>query len=378
MNATPEYSSIILTPIAPSMCTFDGWPLKVFHKGFQPFHTQFALFLCPLGVLANLINVVVLCQPRLRNSTNLLLCFLAISDGMIMFLYIFYDIFYLIIPYLKEGMPLNYAKMLLIIIILLSSFQAFSAWTIVVIAIFRMLYVRTGVRAVIFCSNVRARLAITCVSMLSIILTIPLALGHRVVPVLTSFNDSVNGTLGSNTTTSYTVHYAPNEILRFFVFITTAILIKALPVIIMSVVSIILIVSIHHTERRYRGLQKDTHERRRFLAHIELDMRSRMEQQDSRVPTGPENGCGSGRSATKYSGANSYISSGRNANQTTYMLLTIIVLYVITILPQLKMQLVNSCEQTALNSTRRHTLVDVNQRSGVIQGHHSSNLVTLS
>ncbi|CAH8597973.1 unnamed protein product [Schistosoma turkestanicum] len=49
----------------------DHFPwLEVFHQNYQPIHVYLCLILCPIGVIANTLNVVVLCQPRLRSPTN--------------------------------------------------------------------------------------------------------------------------------------------------------------------------------------------------------------------------------------------------------------------------------------------------------------------
>ncbi|KAK4475385.1 hypothetical protein MN116_002446 [Schistosoma mekongi] len=55
--------------------------LEVFHQNYQRIHVYLCLLLCPIGVIANTLNVVVLCQSRLRSPTNLLLSVLAVSDG---------------------------------------------------------------------------------------------------------------------------------------------------------------------------------------------------------------------------------------------------------------------------------------------------------
>ncbi|TNN10142.1 dro myosuppressin receptor isoform 1 [Schistosoma japonicum] len=172
--------------------------LEVFHQNYQRIHVYLCLLLCPIGVIANTLNVVVLCQARLRSPTNLLLSVLAVSDGFVMFIYIIFDYFYLMTPRLTDGMTKAYAQLLLINIVLQNLFHAFSAWIIVAVAIFRLIYIKTGVRAAIYCNMFKAWIVILLVLISSILLTIPFMIAHQVriksndLPTLTSLHSTQN------------------------------------------------------------------------------------------------------------------------------------------------------------------------------------------
>ncbi|THD25725.1 Peptide G protein-coupled receptor [Fasciola hepatica] len=325
--------------------------LESFYQNYQRVHVYICLVICPIGVLANILNVVVLCQPRLRNSTNLLLSMLAVSDGLVMVVYIIFDYFFLLTPRLAHGMTLVYAELLLINIILQNLFHIFSAWIIVAIAIFRLLYIKTGVRAVVHCSVARAWIAIAIVFLFSVLLIIPFIIAHQVAERKSSVtNQTVAGTLMINNQTVtegsefrvstpigteplYEVNFTDNEMLKVILFWTSAILIKALPILIISSVSAALIISIRQTEKRYRSLHVHKKDRR----SVAFNAVPNPTTENGSTKSGRQNK----RQQPKSSLPNAYFSSGRNANQTTYMLLTIIIFYIITYLPQSALLLLN-------------------------------------
>ncbi|CAL8103244.1 unnamed protein product [Calicophoron daubneyi] len=159
---------------------------------------------------------------------------------------------------------------------------------------------------------------------------LPYIMGHQVVE-LTEIENGRSGEL--NGTILYQVDYVQDNLRRAVVFWTSAVLIKALPILIMTAMSVALIISIRQSEKRYRSLQPDKKEKR----HLKFTQVPNVQSQngDSDTPVCQK------RHLPKSSIHNAYISSGRNANQTTYMLLAIIILYIITYLPQSAMLLAN-------------------------------------
>ncbi|VDP70690.1 unnamed protein product [Echinostoma caproni] len=286
---------------------------------------------------------------------------LAVSDGLVMFVYIIFDYFFLLTPRLAQGMTLAYAELLLINIILQNLFHTFSAWIIVAIALFRLLYIKTGVRAVVHCSVARAWIAIVIVSLSSVLLIIPFICAHQVaerkhptanhtILGLWSLNNTesnhkesvtiavVSTVTGSHTTniaaeTLYEVNFTENETLKVILFWNSAILIKALPIVIISAVSAALIISIRQSEKRYRCLHKEKKDSRQ----IPFTSPSSQTAENGKTQVSRQGK----RQQPKSSLPNAYFSSGRNANQTTYMLLTIIIFYILTYLPQSALLLLN-------------------------------------
>ncbi|CAH8637082.1 unnamed protein product [Heterobilharzia americana] len=341
----------------------DHFPwLEVFHQNYQRIHVYLCLILCPVGVIANTLNVVVLCQPRLRSPTNLLLTVLAVSDGFVMFIYIIFDYFYLMTPRLTDGMTKAYAQLLLVNIVLQNLFHAFSAWIIVAVAIFRLIYIKAGVRAAIYCNTVKAWIAVLLVLVSSILLTIPFMIAHqvRVKPSerLMSVTQSSMDRTDSNTMSKqlksievYEVDYTTNISLRVILFWNSAILVKALPIIIMTTVSAALISSIRESEKRYRIL-------RRYRNCKDFQATLETTRVESLLNNANENSNPTNQHRNKSNSHHESYSGGRSANQTTYMLLTIIILYIVTYLPQSALLLLNNFQGGCFSATVYERLGD--------------------
>ncbi|CAH8682520.1 unnamed protein product [Schistosoma rodhaini] len=348
--------------------------LELFHQNYQPIHVYLCLILCPIGVIANTLNVIVLCQPRLRSPTNLLLTFLAVSDGLVMFIYIIFDYFYLMTPRLLNGMTKSYANLLLINIVLQNLFHAFSAWIIVAVAIFRLIYIKTGVRAAIYCNMFKAWIVIILVIISSILLTIPFMIAHQIRIKSNNHDHYTTDNTSDNTTTThliyttynqsttsilYEVDYTTNIHLKIILFWNSAILVKALPIIIMTTVSAALITSIRESEKRYRILRRHRNDCKNFQITIDTtridsfihnNNKNNNEGEDKSITViRPKQKCNS--HIETYSG-------GRSANQTTYMLLTIIMLYIFTYLPQSALLLLNNFQGGCFSATVYERLGD--------------------
>ncbi|CAH8873447.1 unnamed protein product [Trichobilharzia szidati] len=319
--------------------------LEVFRQNYLRIHVYLCLILCPVGVIANTLNVVVLCQPRLRSPTNLLLTILAVSDGFVMFLYVIFAYFYLKTQIVTDGMSKGYAQVLLVNLVLQHLFHAFSAWIIVAVAIFRLIYIKAGVRAAIYCNTVRAWIAVLSVSISSVLLTIPFMIAHQVraksgdrptVPI-NSVNKTKDYTLNNHleSVELYEVDYTTNESLSFILFWNSAILVKALPILIMTTVSAALISSIRESEKRYRIL-------RRYRNCKEFQATLETTRVESFINNANDNANSTNRHRPKSNSHHESYAGGRSANQTTYMLLTIIILYIVTYLPQSALLLLNN------------------------------------
>ncbi|KAF6770101.1 hypothetical protein AHF37_11628 [Paragonimus kellicotti] len=170
------------------------------------------------------------------------------------------------------------------------------------------------------------------VCLASLVLTVPFMLAHQVTEITKPTHIIIST---ESNLVLYEVDYSKNAMLRSVLFWNSAILIKALPILIMSGVSAMLINSIRQTEKRYRSLQCDTNEAR----YLRATSASGIQQTIAGSP--PENGNTESVAMIEASKLRSALRasivtapSGRNANQTTYMLLMIIILYILTYLPQ--------------------------------------------
>ncbi|KAM3188102.1 hypothetical protein ACTXT7_000966 [Hymenolepis weldensis] len=227
-------------------CPEDLFPtLANFSEAYHHIHVFLSLIICIFGICLNALNVVVLCQRHMRNSNNLLLSSLAISDGMVMLFYIIFDLGFRLVPRLENGMSKEYAYLLFAYIVGQNVFHTFSTWIIVVLAAYRLLYVHAGPQARVVCAPLRVWLAIAMVTLTSVILTIPLFFAHEV----TDYRRPTCTVTGL-----YEVDYVDNTTLQTLLFYNSALLVKAIPILLMSVLSTILIRKIRVTQVKRRRL----------------------------------------------------------------------------------------------------------------------------
>ncbi|VDM05072.1 unnamed protein product [Schistocephalus solidus] len=249
-------------------CTEDLVPwLADFSRNYHPCHAYLSLILCVLGICMNGFNVIVLMQTHMRNTSNLLLSILAVSDSLVMSIYIVYDTNFRISPRLENGMPQRLAYVLLICIVAQNVFHTFSTWTIVVLAAYRLVYVHAGLRARRVCSRHRIRLLMVLVAFMSLFLTVPLLIAHKVTihhqyRAAWAKRNSIRGATNVSANDSeelFEVDYVDDPILQTILFFNSALLVKAIPIILMALMSALLIRKIRSTRRcRQRVKQNDS------------------------------------------------------------------------------------------------------------------------
>lgn len=61
--------------------------LLKFEEWYKPIHGYLAAIICIFGVIANMLNIIVLTRKNMQTSTNVILTGLAISDGLTMAAY---------------------------------------------------------------------------------------------------------------------------------------------------------------------------------------------------------------------------------------------------------------------------------------------------
>lgn len=267
-----------------------------FRDSYRVVHVYLCLILCPVGVIANILNVIVLNQRVLKSPTNFLLTVLAISDGLIMAFYIPFDVWYLIGGRL---MRCDYASAvyLLFYLNLQNILHAFSSWLIVGLALFRLLYIRFATQSKTIYNMQRAKQMVIGVIGFSFILTIPYAVTHIIVPV----------NVDSSNATQYTIDYVKDMLRQQLLFWTSAILLKLLPLLLLAILSILLVLTLKDAERRRRQLR-----------------------QNRRESFAPGTQGGPGSKANK-------AAKKERTKSTTTSLLAIVIIFVIAYLPQVRL-----------------------------------------
>ncbi|KAH8861203.1 Sex peptide receptor [Schistosoma japonicum] len=217
--------------------------LELFGRIYGEMHGYITLFLCPICVLSNICIVIVLNQRNMISPTNFLLTSLAISDGLLMMFYIPFASYFLIGRHTRNSSH-NWAVYLLFHISLQNFLHLTSSYIVVVIAVFRVLYVKFLLQCHILCSMQRARFSITIVLIISSILSIPCIMNHHIVR--NNNQDEVNG---------YMVTYVDNEVMLNYLYWNTAIFLKLLPLLCLCILSFMIIFIIRKQNSRMRKLK---------------------------------------------------------------------------------------------------------------------------
>ncbi|KAL5105558.1 hypothetical protein TcWFU_008719 [Taenia crassiceps] len=296
----------------PNCSSFEYSHLDSFTSGYDIVHIPLSLAICVCGVLANAINVVVLNQPGMRSSTNLLVAALSIGEGTVMAIYIFYVTMYRIDRKLELSMSKPYAYTLFILVYAQNLFHAFSSWMIVFLTAFRLAFMRAGVAAPHTCSYSRAKMGILTNVVISLILSAPFLFAHHVVK---DYTRSINGT------DAFKLDFVSNYSLTTLLLVTTGVFMKVLPIVLSTIFTALLIRTLLKSQRRRDRLQNEkTEAEQRFIA-------SQIEQSNSSI-----NVKGFKRPSIRRS--NDHDSNSRNIYQTTNIMIALTALYIVTYLPQ--------------------------------------------
>ncbi|CDS37080.1 dro:myosuppressin receptor [Echinococcus multilocularis] len=255
----------------------------------------------------------------MRSSNSLLLSSLAISDGIVMVIYIIYDLGFRLVARLENCMTKEYAHLLLVCIVGQNLFHTFSTWIIVVLTAYRLLYIHAGPQARVVCAPLRVWLVIAMVALTSMVLAIPLVFAHEV----THYRKPNCEDLKLNE-----VDYVDSTVLQTILFYNSTLLVKAIPILLMWILSIILIKKIRETQTV----------RRRLLPLGTL--------QSSTTLSEPTTGCSVEDHRIQKLRWFFFKSCGRFDNchqstQPTKMLLAVALMYILTYLPQSVMLTLN-------------------------------------
>ncbi|CDI96973.1 dro:myosuppressin receptor [Echinococcus multilocularis] len=296
----------------PNCSSYEYSNFHAFTRSYDIVHIPLSLTICVCGVLANAINVVVLNQPGMQSSTNLLVAALSIGEGTVMAIYIFYVTMYRIDQKLELGMSKPYAYTLFTLVYAQNLFHAFASWMIVFLTAFRLAFMRAGVAALHTCSYNRAKIGILANVVISLILSAPFLFAHQVVKDSTH---SVNDTI------TFKLDFVSSYSLTTLLLVTTGVFMKVLPIVLSTIFTALLIRTLLKSQKRRIRLQNEkTETEQRFIA-IQTEQ-----------PNNDNNAKNFKRPSTRRS--NDHDSNSRNIYQTTNIMIALTVLYIITYLPQ--------------------------------------------
>jgi G protein-coupled receptor 139 len=303
---------------ATSLDNTDIPELTAFSNWYKPIHGYLAAIVCVFGVVANILNIIVLTRKNMQSSTNVILTGLAITDGLTMAAYFPWALQ----MYVVFGVDPNPARDTLACArfqmgyaILSVTVHSISIWLTVTLAVFRYIFIRFPRRGARWCNIYRAKVAVISVVVVVTIICIPNSTGYTIID--TPFPDNnTNGTIW------YVTIPEDNDVLSNFNFWVQAILIRLLPCFLLTIFSFLLVKTMRRAERRRKKLMNKN--------RIVQDGESTFGTCAVSTASGTGGGASGGGNATV--GSNGKRS--RRSVRTTRMLLCVVILFLLTETPQ--------------------------------------------
>ncbi|XP_060587938.1 G-protein coupled receptor dmsr-1-like [Ruditapes philippinarum] len=304
-NSTATMGNYISdTPPSPALRTFEA--------KYKPIHGYLAASVCVFGVIANVLNIIVLTRKNMVSSTNIILTGLAISDGLTMAFYFPWALqMYVIhgIDVSPERDTEGCAKFQLSYAIVSVIVHSIAIWLTVTLAVFRYVFIRFPRIGAQYCNVQKAKTAVIAVAVVVTIVCIPNSISYELKnepAVLHGFNNSNDSLwwidVKNNTNT--------DVVLQKFNFWVQAIFVKLLPCFMLTIFSVLLVRTMQDAENR----------------------RKKMMTKNS-VADGETQPIGT---SSKRS---------RRSQRTTRMLLTVVILFLVTETPQGIMNLLSGLIQ---------------------------------
>lgn len=311
--------NLTTTPVA----TLTGYEchLDSFHSWYSQIHGWASLLVCIFGSIANILNIAVLTRREMRSPTNMILTGLAVADLLVMIEYIPYAVhMYLYKRSRRDTFTYGWSVFVLFHSNFAQVCHTISICLTVTLAIWRYIAVAYPQRNHEWCSDRRTILVILFAYICCPILCVPLYITTEVRPrveVLDERGMSVNltgmanGTMlkGATNTTLYFVKFVEmSELLKDINFCIYSVVIKLIPCAALTMLSIKLVMVLLEAKKRRKKLT---------TKNIAIKMGN-----------GKEHACEKPKKRRKGT------DKERQTDRTTMMLLAVLLLFLLTEMPQ--------------------------------------------
>ena len=228
--------------------------LKDFGNWYKDYHGYMATIVCILGIIANILNIVVLTRKNMISATNCILTGLAISDGLTMVAYLPFALrFYVLYGTspTPERNTLGAIRFMLFYACFSVVVHTVSIWLTVTLAVFRYIFILYPRRGGVLCSLKRAKIAVFLVYVVTLIVCIP---NFVTITVQGHATDSTNGTIYV-WIVAFKLDSATDRFVYNFNFWIQAILVKLLPCTGLAILSALLVKTMQDHEKRKKKLR---------------------------------------------------------------------------------------------------------------------------
>ncbi|XP_069140712.1 G-protein coupled receptor dmsr-1-like [Argopecten irradians] len=261
--------------------------LEEFSVHYARVHGYISVFVCLFGMLANTANIVVLTRKKMITSTNYILTWLAVADLFTMLDYFPFAIHFYILKDPMLPFPMTKGYGWVCFLMFHASFSivchTIAIWLTIELAIFRFIFIWFPTKGALYCNQQKAKRAVLCVILYTIIICIPNYMSNEI----TTYD------CGGNREAIYSLEVRKDGVfatINSVNYWTQALLIKLVPCIMLTLLTLLLITAMHRAYKR--------------------------------------------RMALKNQGKKDDSDKHNEHNRTTLMLLAVVVLFLITELPQ--------------------------------------------
>ncbi|CAH1783972.1 unnamed protein product [Owenia fusiformis] len=250
--------------------------LKAFNDWYTGIHGHLSVFVCILGIVANILNIIVLTRKNMINSVNCILTWLAIADLLTMMSYLPFALYFYCLtgPDETYGHSYNWVAFILFHNCFSITSHTIAMWLTVSLAIFRYIIVCHHSIGPTMCSMLRAKITITAVYISTAIICIPQYISYEITKLAPN-KTSYNSTNAYWFVESEIVRKTDGGLLKGNYWLY-GVVIKLTPCVLLTVLSILLIIAMRQADKRRQRLltqgrraeSERTHESNRTTAML--------------------------------------------------------------------------------------------------------------
>jgi len=229
--------------------------LQTLQQNYQGLHGYISTAVCVVGMLLNTANVVVLHKKHMRTSTNIILMWLAVADLCTMIDYVPFALkFYVFkdddLRTLWHNRSYGWMCYLLFHANFSTTMHSISIWLTIMLASFRFMFIFFYEKSSKYCSIHHAKCVIAVIYISAVVVCIP--------NYISNYWNYANVTQGNVTETIYEFSQRRDGVYLYIFdlnYWVQSILIKLLPCFLLTVLTIMLITALHRAHRHHVQLK---------------------------------------------------------------------------------------------------------------------------
>ncbi|XP_062616731.1 G-protein coupled receptor dmsr-1-like [Saccostrea cucullata] len=239
-----------------------------FNRNYMKYHGYISSIICIFGVMSNIVNIIVLTRRHMVTPTNCILTALAITDMATMSIYFVYAVYFYIITQPLDSYEHSKGWMYFVVVnnLAVITFHNMAMWLTVSLAVFRYIFVCHHVVANQWCSLDRAKLTIFIIVVVSILVCVPNYFLYQVKDLQDFYTEASNRT--NNATANWKGYWIEksefiqqNPLYQPITFWIYGVIIKIAPCILLTILSTLIIMTMHQASVRRKRLLSQSNSR---------------------------------------------------------------------------------------------------------------------